>query len=202
MNRYIVGDNMRKKTIVMITLAFAILIMTVGYAALKQELFISGTSSIDSRWKIEIIDITESDIVGDASSKENPTYTATTANFKVSLINPTDSITYNVKIKNTGTIDAKIESLNISNVEENDAITYEASLVKSDGSTVQLMTENIKNNTNIANTKDTVLEANKEQTIKVKVSFKTGYIGQPTDTNNSIKLVVNYIQKVQNSNNH
>ena len=188
MNRYIVGDNMRKKTIVMITLAFAILIMTVGYAALKQELFISGTSSIDSRWKIEIIDITESDIVGDASSKENPTYTATTANFK--------------KIKNTGTIDAKIESLNISNVEENDAITYEASLVKSDGSTVQLMTENIKNNTNIANTKDTVLEANKEQTIKVKVSFKTGYIGQPTDTNNSIKLVVNYIQKVQNSNNH
>ena len=192
---------MRKKTIVMIALTISIFIMTAGYAILRQELFISGTSSIDSSWKIEIINITESDIVGDATSKEQPTYTATTANFKVSLINPTDSITYNVKIKNTGTIDAKIDSLSITNVEENDAIIYEASLVKSDGSTVRLLTNNIKNNTNINSTKNAVLAANQEQTIKVKISFKEGYIGQPTDTSNSIKLVVNYIQRIQNSTN-
>ena len=87
-----------KKTIMIGILCTLVAIMTVGYALLAQELNINGRASIDSTWKVEITNITEKDIVGDATSKEVPSYTSTTANFSVGLIQPGDSITYDIEI--------------------------------------------------------------------------------------------------------
>ena len=165
---------MKKKTIVMMILIVAICIMATGYAILQQQLNISGTSSIDSTWKVEIISIKEKDIVGDASSSVTPSYTATTANFKVSLVNPKDSITYEVKVKNSGTLNAKVDSYSVE-MDENDAIVYEVSGV-ADGD---------------------LLNAGEEQTISIKVSFKAGYIGQPSVTTKNIKIIVNYVQNIE-----
>lgn len=165
---------MKKKTVIMIILVIVICIMATGYAILQQQLNVSGTSGIDSTWKIEIIDIDEVDIVGDASSKITPSYTATTANFKVSLLNPGDSITYKIKVKNGGSLNAKVDSHSIQ-MEENDAIIYEVSGLE-DGD---------------------VLKSGEENTIAIKVSFKEGYIGQPADTTNDIKVIVNYVQDIQ-----
>lgn len=165
---------MKKKTIVMLILVVAICIMTTGYAILQQQLNISGTSSIDSTWKVEIISINEKDIEGDASSSVTPSFTSTTANFKVSLLNPGDSITYEIKIKNSGTLDAKVDSYSVE-MDENDAIVYEVSGV-ADGD---------------------LLNAGEEKTVSIKVSFKTGYIGQPSITTKDIKVIINYIQNIE-----
>ena len=190
-----------KKMLLVTILAIIIPLMAVGYAALQQKLVISGTSHVDSNWQIEIISVTESDIVGDAKDKVAPSYTGTTAKFKVSLINPTDSITYNVKIKNLGTLDARIKKLNI-DIGESDAIIYDVNLVKNDGTTVNLASNNEINQTNINNTKNTTLSPNEEQTVKLKVTFKEGYIGQPDENNssNTIKMTIDYVQNFKDSN--
>ena len=184
-----------KKMLLVTVLAIIIPLMAVGYAALQQRLVISGTSHVDSNWQIEIISVTESDIVGDAKDKVAPSYTGTTAKFKVSLINPTDSITYNIKIKNLGTLDARIKKLNI-DIGESDAIIYDVNLVKNDETNITLASNNQINQTNINNTKNTTLSPNEEQTVKLKVTFKEGYIGQPNTENssNTIKMTIDYVQ--------
>ena len=173
-------NTMKKKTIVMIALIVAICVMATGYAILRQQLVVTGTSSITSTWKVNIVGITTSDVVGDSANKSTPTYTDTTAKFKASLINPGDSITYNIKIKNSGTLIAKVSNYSV-DIGDNDAITYEV--------------EGLEN--------DAVLVPDAEQTVKVKVSFKTGYVGQPSVTTNNIKVIINYVQKIdsQSSNN-
>ena len=190
-----------KKMLLVTILAIIIPLMAVGYASLQQKLVISGTSHVDSNWQIEIISVTESDIVGDAKDKVAPSYTGTTAKFKVSLINPTDSITYNVKIKNLGTLDARIKKLNI-DIGESDAIIYDVNLVKNDGTNISLASNNQINQTNINNTKNTTLSPNEEQTVKLKVTFKEGYIGQPDENNssNTIKMTIDYVQNFKDSN--
>ena len=192
---------MKMKTIVITIIALIVPLMAVGYAALQQKLVISGTSHVDSNWQIEIISVTESDIVGDAKDKVAPSYTGTTAKFKVSLINPTDSITYNIKIKNLGTLDARIKKLNI-DIGESDAIIYDVNLVKNDGTNITLASNNQINQTNINNTKNTTLSPNEEQTVKLKVTFKEGYIGQPSAENssNTIKMTIDYVQNFKDSN--
>lgn len=165
---------MKKKTVIMIVLVVMVCVMTTGYAILRQGLSISGTSSIDSTWKVEVMNIEESNIVGDAKSAETPSYTSTTAKFRVSLLNPGDSITYKIKVKNGGTLNAKVDSYSIE-IDENDAIIYEVSGLE-DGD---------------------LLDAGAENTISIKVSFKEGYIGQPEVTTKDIKVIVNYVQNIK-----
>ena len=182
---------MKKKRIIILMLAILVPLMAVGYAALQQRLIISGTSHVDSNWQVEIINITESDIVGDATDKVAPSYTATTARFRVSLINPTDSITYNIKIKNLGTLDARIKKINV-DTGSSDAIEYEVKC-KIDNGEYQVCNE--------TNFKNQVLEPNKEQMVKIKVSFKEGYIGQPSQENSTstVKVVIDYVQNFKDS---
>ena len=104
---------MKKNTnlIIIKILCILIITMTVGFALFNQELNISGTSNIDSTWKIEITNIESKDVVGNAVNKETPSYNATTAYFNVGLTQPGDSITYNMEITNSGTLDAIVESI-------------------------------------------------------------------------------------------
>lgn len=152
--------------------------MAVGFALFQERLTITGTSHIDSRWEIKITEITTSDIVGDATEKAAPSYTDTTARLKVSLINPTDSITYNIKIKNVGTLSAKVDNYTVT-VPDNNAIVFEVKGIK----------------------KGNVLEPNGEQTLKVKVSFREGYIGEPSASSktSTVKVVIDYVQNLEGS---
>ena len=183
--------NKNKKIILTTIIAIIIPLMAVGYAILNQTLVISGTSHVDSNWQIEIINITESDIVGDATDKVAPSYTATTARFRVSLINPTDSITYNIKIKNLGNLEARIKKITV-DVGESDAIEYEVKC-KIDTGEYQICNE--------TNFKNQVLQPNKEQMVKIKVSFKEGYIGQPSQANSTsnIRMTIDYVQNFESN---
>ena len=161
-----------KKTIMIGILCALVAIMAVGYAFLAQELNINGRASIDSTWKVEITNITERDIVGDASSKETPSYTATTANFSVGLIQPGDSITYDIEVTNNGTLDAVLESINVS-MEDNDAITYTTSGLKKG---------------------DKLTKNGGKNTLTVKVEYNPEVTSQPTNTAKDITITLNYIQ--------
>ena len=58
-----------KKKIVCIVLCIWIVFMAVGFAIFQEQLTITGTSHVDSRWEIKITNISTSDIVGDATEK-------------------------------------------------------------------------------------------------------------------------------------
>ncbi len=109
---------MTNKNIIILTLLTSILIMCVGYATLATDLKINGITSIDGDWKIKITDIEATNICTNCDAG-TPTHDDTTANFNAELKKPGDSITYKITIKNTGTIDAKLNDVNL-NIEEND----------------------------------------------------------------------------------
>ena len=166
-----------KKKIIMVVLSVLVCVMAVGYAVLAQQLNISGKISIDSTWKVEITNITEKDIVGDASSKVEPTYTATTANFSVGLIQPGDSITYDIEVTNSGTLDAILEDIDVT-LEDNDAIIYTTSGLE----------------------KGAKLSKNSgKNTLSIKVEYNPNVTSQPTNIGKGLTVTINYEQDLGQS---
>lgn len=159
-----------KKNIVMVILGVLVCIMSVAYAMLATNLVIKGKTTIDSVWQVGIVDITEKDRVGKATSKTAPTYTSTTATFDVSLIQPGDSISYDIKIKNFGTLNAIVDSINVM-TDNNETIIYEVRGIK----------ENDR------------LDAGKEDVLTVKVAFDENATQILNKTKN-ITIVINYAQ--------
>ena len=166
-----------KKTIMIGILCTLVAVMSIGYALLAQQLNINGRASIDSTWRVEITNITEKDIVGDASSKETPSYTSTTANFSVGLIQPGDSITYDIEISNLGTLKAKVDSINVT-MDDNDAITYTTSGVQQGDK----------------------LGVGEKTTLSVKVEYNSNVTSQPTTTGKDLTVTINYVQDLGASN--
>lgn len=86
-------------------------VASVAYAALAQTLTISGTGTLNGTWDVEIISITRTDTGGGANEISVPSFSATTASFDVGFTVPGDYATYDVVIKNLGSIPAKVNSL-------------------------------------------------------------------------------------------
>ena len=93
------------------------------FALASTNLNIRGTSAITSNFSVRITDITTKEIKGNAYNSIAPTFTNTSASFKVHLVNPGDSMTYEVTVLNDGNIDAKLENLNITD-SQNPGIDY------------------------------------------------------------------------------
>lgn len=98
-----------KKNILIGALLFAVVAMSIGYAALSQTLNINGTATI-ANWDVEITNI-ESALTGTAEDKTDPSYTRTSATFDALLQTKGDTATYTITIENKGTIDAKLSSI-------------------------------------------------------------------------------------------
>lgn len=110
------------RNVLMVALVVAILIMSVGYAALSQRLTVNGTATIgDAQWKVRITDIAfdeaNSNVTTDASTQSlDPAESATGegstgAKFNVTLGAPGDKAVYTVTVKNLGTIDAELDAV-------------------------------------------------------------------------------------------
>ena len=182
---------LKKKTIICIVLCIWIVLMAVVFAIYQERLTITGTTHIDSNWDVRITNISYSDIVGDATEKTAPSYTNTTARLHVSLINPTDSITYNITVKNNGTLDARIKKIDV-DTGSSDAIEFEVTCKLNNGSYAECNDTNFKN---------LVLEPNDEQMLKIKITFKRGYIGDPSSNNktSTVKLTIDYVQNFEDN---
>ena len=93
------------------------------------------------------------------------------ADFEATLIIPSSAVTYNITVKNSGTVDAKLNSLIFDN-SQNDAIKYTYS--------------------NIA--QYDVIESNQTQTFSVTVSFNDQYTTDPKEKTGSLKMILGYVQ--------
>ena len=103
--------NTRKKSMLMLAVGALIIVIAVGYAAASTMLSITGTASMEATWNVAITGIDEGVATGTAYNVSTPSFTGTSATFNLGLKNLGDSMTYNVTITNSGTIDAKLEQL-------------------------------------------------------------------------------------------
>ena len=121
---------MRKKEFIILLLVVVCIGMGVGYSILSKQLKIEGTATIGTNFDVAISGIEK--IEGntfrtyyngldglaqqpnvEATEISSPTFTSTVANFDVSLTKGA-SISYLVSLKNTGDIDAVVDSVNVS----------------------------------------------------------------------------------------
>lgn len=104
----------KQKNILIVALLAVVFIMAVGYAAFAQQLTITGTSTITSKWDVHMESGTTTN-----SSTMGTTSTGTvtvddgglTATISAELISPGDKLTFTIPIVNGGTIDAKLSKI-------------------------------------------------------------------------------------------
>lgn len=96
----------KSKGIIIGVLCAVIVFMSIGFAALSSQLTIRGNATISDTWNVQIASITKKEGSTGVTETSQPTHTATTANFNVSLKEPGDYAIYTVTVKNTGSLDA------------------------------------------------------------------------------------------------
>ena len=97
--------------LIILILTILILFMGIGYSILATRLYINGTAKVVGKWNIEIESITALENDTSAVSKKAEITSATLADFGVELYKPGDYMEYKVVIKNSGNIDAKLDSV-------------------------------------------------------------------------------------------
>lgn len=167
-------SNKTSKRVMAILLA-ALFIMTIGFATLQQRLSITGTSKIDSVWDVRIIGITSTP-TGSATNHSDPSFTATTASFNTDLVNPGDTMVYDVTVKNNGSLDAIL-----SNITKTD----------SNNPAISFTYTGIENNS--------ILKAGESAILKVTVKYNESVTTQPSTTSSSLTLTLNYRQNNPNN---
>lgn len=166
-------NDSRIKKITIGILIVCIFIMSMAYASLFQQLKIQGNASVVAAWKVEITGIKEGNIVGGASSTSTPSYTSSTARFDVNLSSEEDSIEYLVTIRNSGDLDAKLDSI-VTNKTGSDAIVYEISNIN----------------------EDDILKKGESVTVKIKVSIDPNIGINESNIETEMVIIFNYIQNV------
>ena len=166
-------DTKAKNIIIGVLLA-AVAIMAVGYAALAQTLKINGTASITSTWNVAITGITEGTPTGSATNAEDVSYDGTSATFNVNLVKPGDKMVYEITVKNSGTLNAKLTGLTVNPAEPaSTGIYYKVTGVE----------QNV-----------TTLDANAENTITVEVGWNASDTTMPVETTQALTVNLTYTQ--------
>lgn len=109
------------KNIVIGLLCTVLCVMAVAYAAFSTSLSIEGTASVSSTWGVAIETISCTPTAGTTGATA-PTYEiggegSTAMTLGVSLNQPGDKVACTVRIKNTGTLEAKLSSIEVTNGE-------------------------------------------------------------------------------------
>lgn len=167
----------KNKNVLIGVLLVAVVMMSVGYAALASQLDINGTAAIASKWDVKFTSMTDGVATGSATNKKDAGFTSTTATFDVQLVAPGDSMTYELVISNDGTIDAKLDSIvGLPASSTGDAIVY----------TVTGVTEG------------ETLAAGTTKTVTIKVAYDSSITEQPTteQLSKTLSVTLNYVQAV------
>ena len=101
----------KSKGIIIGVLCAVIVFMSIGFAALSSQLTINGNATISDTWNVQITNIEKKEGSTGVTETSQPTHTATTANFNVSLKEPGDYAIYTVTVKNTGSLDAVLTTI-------------------------------------------------------------------------------------------
>ena len=162
---------MKKNHIIVMALVGIIFVMSLAFAAFSSLLTINGTATVDNSWNVEIINIISKNKIGGASNNGEPVYTKTSATFKTTLVSPGDSMTYDVIIKNKGTIDAKLSKITLTD-SNNPAIIFETSGIE----------------------EGDVLKVGEETIFTVVVKYNNNISSQPDVLNASLTVKLDYVQ--------
>ena len=162
---------MKTKKIIMITMCCLICVMAIGYAAFATNLTINGTANITSTWKVLFTKIEEVSKTSGVTITKVPTAEGTNATFNVDLKSPGDKIIYKITVANQGTLDAIINDITASET-GSDAIEFEISGIK----------------------KGDKLAKSATTTFNVTISYDESVTSQPTTTNNTLTVNINYVQ--------
>lgn len=166
-----------KKTYNAITICLAILgaFLIIWYAAFAQPLAFNNIGVNEGNtWNIHFTNMIQKSIVGEAKAINKPDYTSTKATFSVSLTSPGDSITYELTVKNSGSLDAVVDSIYVLPENgTNDPIWYTVS-------DIEVGDE---------------LKAGAETTFKVTALYNPNITSTTNVNSKSVTIIINYRQK-------
>lgn len=167
-------------------IAFLLLILVgvgVGYAAIFTTLKITGTSTIqNNNWGIAFsnVSVTEGSVT---ATKAAAVTGSTLIDYEISLALPGDFYEFTTVVRNTGTIDAKVENLpTLTGVSSDQDVYVNYTITYADGSEIN---------------KNDVLAAEQTATIKVRVEFDKNITAEQLPTTNqtlSLGFSMNYVQ--------
>ena len=163
--------NRTQRNYIILGLCSILLLMAIGYAAFRSQLTINGTSNIGSEWNVLITDIESNVLSGQAEDVELPHSDGTTATFKTNLVSPGDSMQYDIKVENQGSIDAVLKSITKTD-SNNDAIVFEISGIE----------------------QGDVLKADDYTIMHVTVTYNSSITSQPNTLTSDLELTLDYVQ--------
>ena len=104
--------NQRQLQIItIIGICIAILALTIAYAVMREKLVMSGSASVEgSSWDVHFEDISVS-TVGNAIYTKPKIQGTIFSNFYVALTKTGDTVIYQAKVVNAGSVDAKITDI-------------------------------------------------------------------------------------------
>lgn len=109
-----------KRNIIIILLIFSIIAMSIGYLNLSSVIGKESPKGENQKlWDIKITDFKKINSSGNVREVLKPSHTNETATFNVEFSENKSYIEYIIKIKNSGSIDAKLKSIDSSFKENN-----------------------------------------------------------------------------------
>ena len=110
------NNGREMKILVVAALIISIVAIGIGFAAFSQNLTINGNASVQtSSWKVKFIELGSATLTGTAAEVTKPTLSDTTiGTYNATFKTPGDSISYKIKVSNTGSYNAKITTATIS----------------------------------------------------------------------------------------
>lgn len=104
-----------KRNIIIILFIFSIIAMSIGYLNLSSIIGIESPKGENQKlWDIKITDFKKINSSGNVREVLEPSHTNETATFNVEFSENKSYIEYIIKIKNSGSIDAKLKSIDSS----------------------------------------------------------------------------------------
>ncbi|MBQ7137165.1 MAG: hypothetical protein IJO43_04245 [Bacilli bacterium] len=170
---------MKDKGVLIGMLCTVVVVMAVAFAAFSTSLQVNGTATIASTWKVAF-DKSNSSCSDGSNIVMNGE--STLATIGVSLETPGDSVTCTLAVKNSGTLDAYLKSINVTP-------TGDAPI-----------TFTVEPSTTALATRPTLAANGGVEYIKLTATYDADTEGQPEDLTNSVVIVANYEQKLTTTN--
>lgn len=109
------NNGREMKILVVAALIISIVAIGIGFAAFSETLTINGNASVQtSSWKVKFSELGSATLTGTAAEVTKPTLSDTTiGTYNATFKTPGDSISYKIKVSNTGSYNAKITTATI-----------------------------------------------------------------------------------------
>lgn len=110
------NNGREMKILVVAALIISIVAIGIGFAAFSETLTINGNASVQtSSWKVKFSELGTATLTGSAAEVTKPTLSDTTIEtYNATFKTPGDSVSYKIKVSNTGSYNAKITTATIS----------------------------------------------------------------------------------------